>query len=170
MFSIRKAAQKDYSDIAKVHVHSWHDTYRDLLPLSYINETNNLAKKTAMWEQIFRHPQVEVWLAEEDNHQIVGFIGYHAQDERCEITTLYILPGYHHQGMGSALMDTSWQEITATKTLSHFYLWVLETNIKAINFYKKHGFEQSAERHEEIYENAKIVDIKMIKNTYPLIT
>ncbi len=169
MFSIRKAEQKDYSDIAKVHVHSWHDTYLDLLPISYINEMNNLAKKTAMWEQILRQPEVEVWVAQ-DGDTIVGFIGYYSQNERYEITTLYILPTYQHQGMGSTLMKASLQDITAANAEARFHLWVLDTNTNAINFYKKHGFEQSAERHEEMYENTKIVDIKMIKNTDPLTT
>ena len=169
MFFIRKATQKDFSDIAKVHVHSWHDTYLDLLPISYIDEMTNLAKKTAMWEQILRQPKVEVWIAQ-DGDTIVGFIGYHAQDERYEITTLYILPTYQYQGMGSALMKVSLQDITAANAAARFHLWVLDTNINAINFYKKHGFEQSAERHEEMYENTKIIDIKMIKNTDPLVT
>ncbi|MCG3878138.1 GNAT family N-acetyltransferase [Psychrobacter sp. Ps6] len=167
MFFIRKATRKDFSDIAKVHVYSWHDTYLDLLPISYINEINNLTKKTAMWEQILRQPEVEVWVAQ-DGNTIAGFIGYHSQDERYEITTLYILPTYQHQGMGSALMKASLQDITAANAAARFHLWVLDTNINAINFYKKHGFEQSAERHEEIYENTKIIDIKMIKNTDPL--
>ena len=169
MFFIRKAVQKDFSDIAKVHVHSWHDTYLDLLPISYINEMNNLAKKTAMWEQILRQPEVEVWVAQ-DGDAIVGFISYHSQNEHYEITTLYILPTYQQQGMGSALMKVSLQDITAANAAARFHLWVLETNTNAINFYKKHGFEQSAERHEEIYENTKIIDIKMIKNTDPLTT
>ncbi|MGP4862829.1 GNAT family N-acetyltransferase [Psychrobacter sp. T6-5] len=169
MFFIRKAVQKDFSDIAKVHVHSWHDTYLGLLPISYINEMNNLAKKTAMWEQILRQPEVEVWVAQ-DGNTIVGFISYYSQDERYEITTLYILPTYQHQGMGSALMQASLQDITAANAAARFHLWVLETNTNAINFYKKYGFEQSAERHEEIYENTKIIDIKMIKNTDPLTT
>ncbi|OLF38681.1 GNAT family N-acetyltransferase [Psychrobacter sp. C 20.9] len=169
MFSIRKAEQKDYSDIAKVHVHSWHDTYLDLLPISYINEMNNLAKKTALWEQILRQPEVEVWVAQ-DGDTIVGFIGYYSQNERYEITTLYILPTYQHQGMGSTLMKASLQDIIAANAEARFHLWVLDTNSNAINFYKKHGFEQSAERHEEMYENAKIIDIKMIKNTDPLTT
>ena len=169
MFSIRKAEQKDYSDIAKVHVHSWHDTYLDLLPISYINEMNNLAKKTAMWEQILRQPEVEVWVAQ-DGDTIVGFIGYYSQNKRYEITTLYILPTYQHQGMGSTLMKASLQDIIAANAEARFHLWVLETNTNAINFYKKHGFEQSAERHEEMYKNTKIVDIKMIKNTNPLTT
>ncbi len=167
MFSIRKAVQKDFSDIAKVHVHSWHDTYLNLLPMSYINEMNNLAKKTAMWEQILRQPMVDVWVAQ-DGDTIVGFIGYHAQDNLYEITTLYILSTYHYQGIGSALMDTSLQEITTTNTAARFHLWVLDTNTNAINFYKKYGFEQSAERHEEIYKNTKIIDIKMIKNIHPI--
>ena len=169
MFSIRKAVQKDFSDIAKVHVHSWHDTYLDILPMSYINEMTNLAKKTAMWEQILRQPEVEVWVAQ-DGDTIVGFIGYHAQNERYKITTLYILPTYQYQGIGSALMDTSLQDITATNAAARFHLWVLEANTKAINFYEKHGFEQSAEHHEEIYEKTKIIDIKMIRNTNPLTT
>ncbi|MEZ7501637.1 GNAT family N-acetyltransferase [Psychrobacter sp. Arc29] len=169
MFFIRKAVQKDCSDIAKVHVHSWHDTYLDLLPISYINEMNNLAKKTAMWEQILRQPEVEVWVAQ-DGNTIVGFIGYYSQNNLYEITTLYILPTYQHQGMGSALMKVSLQDITAANAAARFHLWVLDTNTNAINFYEKHGFEQSAERHEEIYENTKIIDIKMIKNTNPSTT
>jgi ribosomal protein S18 acetylase RimI-like enzyme len=72
--------------------------------------------------------------------------------------------------MGSALMKVSLQDITAANAAARFHLWVLDTNINAINFYKKHGFEQSAERHEEMYENTKIIDIKMIKNTDPLVT
>ena len=74
--------------------------------------------------------------------------------------------------MGSTLMKASLQDITAANAEARFHLWVLDTNTNtnAINFYKKHGFEQSAERHEEMYENAKIIDIKMIKNTDPLTT
>ena len=63
MFFIRKAVQKDFSDIAKVHVYSWHDTYLDLLPISYTDEMNNLAKKTAMWEHILHQPEVRCWIA-----------------------------------------------------------------------------------------------------------
>lgn len=70
--------------------------------------------------------------------------------------------------MGSTLMKASLQDITAANAEARFHLWVLDTN--TINFYKKHGFEQSAERHKEMYENTKIVDIKMIKNTDPLTT
>ena len=72
--------------------------------------------------------------------------------------------------MGSTLMKASLQDIIAANAEARFHLWVLDTNTNAINFYKKHGFEQSAERHEEMYENTKIIDIKMIKNTDPLIT
>lgn len=122
-----------------------------------------------MWEQILRQPEVEVWVAQ-DGDTIAGFIGYYSQNEHYEITTLYILPTYQHQGMCSALMKAPLQEVTAVNAAARFPLWVLDTNINAINFYKKHGLKQSAERHEEIYENTKIIDIKMIKNTDPLTT
>ncbi len=67
-------------------------------------------------------------------------------------------------------MKASLQDITAANAAARFHLWVLDTNTNAINFHKKHDFEQSAERHEKIYENTKIIDIKMIKNTDPLTT
>ncbi|WP_422631361.1 hypothetical protein [Psychrobacter pacificensis] len=38
--------------------------------------------------------------------------------------------------MGSTLMKASLQDITAANAEARFHLWVLETNIKAINFYK----------------------------------
>ena len=72
--------------------------------------------------------------------------------------------------MGSTLMKASLQDIIAANAEARFHLWVLDTNTNAINFYKKHGFETNPERYEEIYENAKIIDIKMIKNTDPLTT
>ena len=45
-------------------------------------------------------------------------------------------------------------------------LWVLETNVSAIHFYKKHGFIANGESSTEVYKNNKIVDIKMVKSVW----
>ena len=168
MFLIRKATLKDAARIAHVHFHSWNDAYRDLLPRSYIYQENNLSKKISMWAQILLQPNVDVWVAHDDRNKILGFIGHYGQNHCYEITTLYVLPDCHCQGVGSSLMKRSLETISKSDVDANFYLWVLSTNMLAINFYRKNDFEYSGESNEEIYEGTKIIDIKMVKKTSTL--
>lgn len=173
MYSIRKANINDSVDIANIHYTSWGVAYADLLPAAYSSQNNNLAKKTDMWQKIIVHPDVSVWLAYDDNNQnSLGFIGYFNKGNNYEITTLYVLPDYQHLGVGSELMKIAFKEILASNPNAKLSLWVLETNIAAINFYKKQGFIVSGEKSEEVFKNlsfkdlfedTKIVDIQMIK-------
>lgn len=165
MFFIRQACPEDVADIASIHVKSWHAAYVDLLPKSYIDHKNSLSEKTKMWEKLIVHPNVNVWLAYDAHHHHLGFIGYFAENNNYEITTLYVLPDYQGLGIGSTLMKTSLQNILDATLNARFYLWVLATNAAAINFYKKLGFIENGENSEEYYDDIKIVDIKMVRQT-----
>ena len=163
MFLIRKGVQEDVSSIAEVHICSWNEAYLALLPKSYIDKKNSELDRHMMWAQIICEPNVQVWVAVDDCHQVVGFIGYYAHDRCYEITTLYVLPDYHRRGIGTTLMQVSLAAISRSAPDAEFYLWALEANLSAIKFYQKHGFERSGDISEEVYEGTKITDIKMIK-------
>ncbi len=167
MVSIRKANKNDSLNIANIHFISWGVAYVELLSDAYISQNNNLAAKITLWQEIIAHPDVTIWLAYDssnENQHSVGFIGYFNQGDNYEITTLYVLPEYHNLGIGSALMNSASKDILDANNNRNLYLWVLETNVSAINFYKKHGFVASGESSEELYEDTKIVDIKMTKS------
>lgn len=169
MFSIRKANQADFSDIANIHFISWNAAYLNILPKSYINEENNLSEKVEMWERVIAHPGVTVLVAydgsHDNKHKIVGFIGYFNKGSEYEITTLYVLPDYQCLGIGTQLMNAVLKTIWNTDYSPSLYLWVLKDNVSAINFYKKHGFIHSGESSKTLYNDTEIVDIKMIKNS-----
>jgi putative acetyltransferase len=76
----------------------------------------------------FNHFQVYC-LAEDDF--IIGFIG--VADKKIEM--LFLDPKYFGQGFGKMLMSFAISELAADK------VDVNEQNIKAVNFYKKSGFE-----------------------------
>lgn len=164
MFFVRKAKPLDYIDIANIHFTSWHATYSDLLPASYVQQKNNLSDKITLWQKLLSHPNVLVWLAYDSSYNNLGFVGYFTNNNNSyEITTLYVLPKYHGLGIGTALMNTSLQALSESNIHAHFHLWVLASNSNAINFYKKLGFVANAEECEELYESTKIIDIKMVK-------
>lgn len=172
MFLIREARQEDYIDIANIHFISWNAAYLALLPKSYINKENSLAKRKEVWQEVIAHPNVSVWIAydssdnDDDNNKqnYVGFIGYFSKGNDYEITTLYVLPECHNLGIGTQLMRQALTTILKSTHNPSLCLWVLKDNISAINFYKKHGFIASGESSEELYEEIKIVDIKMTRS------
>ena len=163
MFFVRKANPTDYAEIANIHFKSWRATYADLLPTSYINDKNDLCKKTEMWQSLMAHPDVIVWVAYDNADNIVGFIGYFAHSKDYEITTLYVLPNYQGLGIGTQLMKASLQDILECHIDAYVYLWVLAGNIAAIEFYQRLGFVHNGENSEERYKGTKIIDIKMVR-------
>ena len=169
MVLIRKANRDDCLDIAAIHITSWGTTYAKLLPKSYISQNNNLATKINLWQEISTHPHVTIWIASDNKggERSVGFISYYNKGGDYEITTLYVLSDYHRLGVGTQLMSAALTDILASNHDANgspnLSLWVLKTNVAAVDFYKKQGFIVSAESCEEIYEGSKIVDIKMVK-------
>lgn len=66
-----------------------------------------------------------------ENDFVIGFIG--VADKKIEM--LFLDPKYFGQGLGKILMNFAISELAADK------VDVNEQNIKAVNFYKKFGFE-----------------------------
>ena len=165
MSTIRQANNNDGLAIANIHLISWKATYAELLPVTYINKQANLAAKVKMWQEVIAHPNSRTWVArDKDCEHSLGFISCFNKDDEWEITTLYILPNYQGQGIGSELINSALNHVLATTSRAKLYLWVLATNVKAIDFYQQHGFIASAESSEEWYEGSKIVDIKMVRS------
>lgn len=163
MFFIRKANQNDVSDIAHIHFESWNATYSDLLPKTYRDKENNLSQKVNMWEKLLPSSGVSTWIAYNAEDTSVGFISYFKKDQECEISTLYLLPQYQNLGIGTKLMDAALIDASQCNSCSRLSLWVLKTNLSAITFYEKFGFESDGQYNEELYEDTKITDIRMVK-------
>lgn len=164
MFFTRKANQSDVSDIAHIHFESWNATYSNLLPETYRDKENNLSQKIKMWQKVLAITNVNTWIAYDAEDTTVGFISYFKKYEECEITTLYLLPQYQHLGIGTKLMNLALNDASPCNSCASLSLWVLKTNLSAISFYEKFGFESDGQCNEELCEDIKIIDIRMVKS------
>jgi chorismate mutase/GNAT superfamily N-acetyltransferase len=71
----------------------------------------------------------EVWVAERDD----DVVGYLVLDPEW-LDSLYVRPGLTGQGIGAALLD-----LAKGLRPQGFGLWVFETNVRAQEFYRRHG-------------------------------
>ena len=76
----------------------------------------------------------------EDKGKIKGFIGLM---ESSYIAGLFVSSKYHSQGIGGNLLERCKQDYSDLK------LDVYAKNLKAVNFYKKHGFKVEQEKENE---------------------
>ena len=74
---------------------------------------------------------------------IVGFIDYSIIYERAEINYIYVLESYQRQGIATKLLNNMFNNL---ENVINITLEVNENNNKAINFYKKNGFEIVSKR------------------------
>lgn len=57
-----------------------------------------------------------------------------------ELNKLYILEWFCGMGIGEGLLKAA-EETVRSKGIKQFWLWVLESNARAIRFYEKHGYK-----------------------------
>lgn len=104
---IRKAHPNDAAGIAKVQVDSWRTTYKGIVPDDFLQQLS-YEKREEVWREATK--STLVFVAEEENGQIVGFIcggkersgKYEGYDG--ELYAIYILKEYQDRGIGTLLV------------------------------------------------------------------
>ena len=131
---IRHATQSDFQSIAAIHIESWKDAYADVLPAEFLDK-----KITRVflrhWKKIDIRDEDIILVAEENS--VIGFIAVWCRPIPF-MDNLHVSPANRSKKVGSALMSAVSKELInhGHKTA---YLWVFESNQKAIRFYERLG-------------------------------
>ena len=132
MVEVRFAVPGDAPALARVHVQSWKETYRGLMPDDFLESMTSeprRERRRSLWTQTLEEGQDSVLVAVEDG-EVVGFAsggltdfaGYDA-----ELFTLYLRRSAQGQGIGRALMRELARDLVARGHQS-MLLWVLDVN------------------------------------------
>ena len=138
---------------------------RDMIleDLPQVMEIENLCflhpyKEKDLIYEMTENPVSNVWVIEYSNaslglKQIVGFVDYWVTFDSGTICQIAVHPDIQRSGVGSELMNEVKKDAFAKKVKT-ITLEVRESNEKAINFYKKHGFKISHKK-EGYYSNGE---------------
>ena len=138
---IKIVSEKNIEDVAKVYMDSWKDSHKEICSAEFIEKhdlaymINYLKEKKELGYDIFTY-----YISENP----VGMVGINPVDE--EICLLYVSPSEQGNGIGTKLLNFA---ISRCKSP---YITVLDTNAKAIEFYKKRGFVPAENQYFKIEE------------------
>jgi L-amino acid N-acyltransferase YncA len=152
MIKIRAATAGDEIAIAKVHIQSWQEAYKDLVPQDYLDKLpSELEKRIDMWKRIFENPQRWAWVAETEKG-IVGFVLFGPprdpnREGFIELGAIYLLASEKGRGIGFSLLSAGFNKM---KDLGYkkAYCWVLEGN-PTTKFYNRSGASFSNQLKED---------------------
>ena len=142
---IRAARAKDARAVAEVHVASWRDTYRGLLPDEYL-ERLSVDDREATWLGVFADPDLRsgAFVAEVDG-RIVGFASFgpsrdeDASERTGEVPAIYVDPAVLGTGVGRELLEAATMALRDAN-FARGTLWVLAANSLARRFYEEAGW------------------------------
>lgn len=162
-FKIRKATVEDIDSLIMFHTTSWENSYSDFFSKNFIKNLKskkNLDKKRKNFENDIQHNKfIEIFIAESEN-KIIGLLilSYSSINNISygEIKALYVLSNLKYQGIGSKLLEHG-IKIFKKKKCRCIFLWVLEKNITARNFYEKKFFVNTKERQNFSDENVSVI-------------
>jgi GNAT superfamily N-acetyltransferase len=146
------AGYEDLGDVARIHVTAWKQAYAGQIPQTYLDSLNE-DQRLKQWQKHFSSQVVSgVLLARVDQH-LAGFISFGpARDEDRqdwgEIYALYVLPRYWGNGTGHQPYQYARRELQR-RGLTKAYLWVLESNHRALAAYRRWGGTVEPDRYKE---------------------
>lgn len=138
---LHRATEADADGIAAVHVRSWQEAYKGLVPQAYLDGLR-IPDRAASWRRELaalpedRRPWVA--LLEE---VVRGFVvAGPSRDDDCgpdtaEVHALYVDPDCWGHGVGRALVEHQ-VSFLRHRGYDHATLWVLADNRRAIDFYE----------------------------------
>ena len=143
---VRTATRDDADAIAALHAASWRATYRDILSRDYLDH-DVVEDRHDLWLARFAKfdPQQHYVAIAEDAGLLLGFVCV-LLDEEPEhgalLDNLHVDPGCHRMGAGRRLMARAAHWIEQMQPKWPMHLWVYESNVKTVAFYRATGGAQ----------------------------
>ena len=151
---IRPAAVGDEQAIRTVAAETWADTYAHTVRPTNQERVIRQSYGAASLRRTFSRIGKNLWFwvcQDSRTHTIVGFaevVLWAGSYAAAELTRIYILPAYQHQGIGAALLDHTLDTLTSLKNElrpPRLVLSVEAHNTPALNFYESRGFRLTKE-------------------------
>ena len=138
----RPATAADVDRLAALHARSWQETYRGILPDSFLDHEVE-AERLAYWQTQFQKKTTNrhLLLAEE-NGQLAGFACAYTDDDLVYgalLDNLHVAQAYKGRGIGRQLMQQIAGWVVQNQATPSLYLWVYEKNHPARQFYERLG-------------------------------
>lgn len=162
---IREARTDDAALISRIIFHSWRGAYQGLIDPVYL----------ARLPEEYWLPSMRTWLAsgrmygyiaEQEGIPVGCIVCGRGRDEDFadwgEIVSLYILPEVMGQSVGSALLREALAALHADG-YSRVYLWAIEGNERALQFYRKHDFTHTEDRVHYKIGSGSVCDLRLIR-------
>lgn len=154
---IRPATVLDAAALAAVHQQAWRETYGDRVPAEVYAERDAVLESE--WATRLADPgATHTWIAERDG-EAVGLASARAtgpgQVRPLELTLLYVLAAEQGRRTGRHLLRLSVGDAPCL-------LWVVEDNDRAVDFYRRRGFELDGARREEA-AHGLLPEVRMVR-------
>ncbi|MBP7816420.1 MAG: GNAT family N-acetyltransferase [Phenylobacterium sp.] len=151
MHVVFPAGPRDAQALAEVHVTSWRETYRGLLPDSFLDRMSVPVTARRFSKSLVSPAEHEITLAAADRSGIVGYAAGGASRTRltgeAEITTLYVLRAHQGHDLGRRLL-TGAARVFADQGARSLMISVLRDNFPARGFYEHLGGQADTPRKE----------------------
>jgi len=148
---ILPAGPADAEELARVHVRSWRETYRGVLPDAYLARMSEAGFARKFRRALTFPGPNEVTLAAATPHGLLGYVQAGPSRARiegeAEVATLYLLREAQGLGLGKRLMVGAARAMAAQGARS-LILSVLQDNVRARGFYQHLGGEPGPPRPE----------------------
>jgi ribosomal protein S18 acetylase RimI-like enzyme len=141
---IRPAELADARKVAEIHVATWKEAYRGIVPDEYL-QSLSVEKREAAWRESLEKRLSELWVASESTSELAGWVsfgGCRDSDKPVsagELWAIYVSPRYWSCGVGRALWLTARNRLVELR-FTEVTAWCLAGNDRAERFYRAAGF------------------------------
>lgn len=150
----------DRNKISKIYEDSWRYAYRGIIPQDYLD-----AIPVGHWKNNLDIPgwNTMVFIL---NGEYIGTSSFSRSrfekyPDSGEIISIYLMPEYIGKGYGKKLLDAVINELRK-QGFQEVFLWVLEENRRARQFYENYGFEHDNDYMENKIGGKKLREIRYV--------
>jgi len=138
---IRSWEKSDLASIRRITWGAWMATYLSFIPETDLRSYFDIHYTEESFLRMFDDPSMHGFIAEMDG-QAAGYgrLFFSRDENRLYVSSLYFLPEFEGQGMGRRLLEAA-EGYATEKGLEELWIGVMVKNRRALDFYRKVGFQ-----------------------------